>query len=393
MRRVSVFGATGSIGVATIELLQSQGGAEAFGIVALTGGRNTDLLARQARALRAEVAVTAHEECLEDLRAALAGSGIEAAAGPAALAEAADRPADWTMSAIVGAAGLVPGFRALAHGTTLALANKESLVTAGPLLLAEAAKHGARILPVDSEHSGIFQALVGEDMAAVERIVITASGGAFRDWPMERLAQATVAEASTHPNWAMGQRITIDSASMFNKALEVIETREFFGIDPDRIEVLVHPESLVHALVGFADGALMAHLGPPDMRHAIGYALNWPARAQLPVARLDLAQIGRLSFSAPDPERYPALRLAREVMAAGGLAGAAFNAAKEAALDAFIAGRVGFTEMAAVVEDTLERLAGEGGLGIPLADLDNVVEMDRLARIRAGEVIAARSGR
>ncbi|WP_343078918.1 1-deoxy-D-xylulose-5-phosphate reductoisomerase [Ostreiculturibacter nitratireducens] len=393
MRRVSVFGATGSIGVATIELLQSQGGAEAFGIVALTGGRNTDLLARQARALKAEVAVTAHEECLEDLRAALAGSGIEAAAGPAALAEAADRPADWTMSAIVGAAGLVPGFRALAHGTTLALANKESLVTAGPLLLAEAAKHGARILPVDSEHSGIFQALVGEDMAAVERIVITASGGAFRDWPMERLAQATVAEASTHPNWAMGQRITIDSASMFNKALEVIETREFFGIDPDRIEVLVHPESLVHALVGFADGALMAHLGPPDMRHAIGYALNWPARAQLPVARLDLAQIGRLSFSAPDPERYPALRLAREVMAAGGLAGAAFNAAKEAALDAFIAGRVGFTEMAAVVEDTLERLAGEGGLGIPLADLDNVVEMDRLARIRAGEVIAARSGR
>lgn len=393
MRSISVFGATGSIGAATFELLRARGGAEAFRVVALTGGRNTGLLAQQARALRAEVAVTAHEECLADLRAALSGSGIAAAAGAEAIAEAAERPADWTMSAIVGAAGLVPGFRALAHGGTLALANKESLVTAGPLLLAEAARHGARILPVDSEHSGVFQALVGEDIAAVERIVITASGGAFRDWPLGRLARATVAEASTHPNWAMGQRITIDSASMFNKALEVIETREFFGIDPDRIEVLVHPESLVHALVGFTDGALMAHLGPPDMRHAIGYALNWPERAPLPVARLDLAAIGRLSFSAPDPARYPALRLAREVMDAGGLAGAAFNAAKEAALDAFIAGQIGFTDMAHVVEETLARLSGEGGLGFPAASLDNVLAMDRLARIRAGEAIAARGGR
>jgi 1-deoxy-D-xylulose-5-phosphate reductoisomerase len=387
MRRVSVFGATGSIGESTFDLLMRQGGPEAVQAVALTGGRNVARLAEMARALKAEVAVTAHPDCLPELRARLAGSGVEAAAGPEALAEAADRPADWVMSAIVGAAGLVPGFRALAHGGTLALANKESLVTAGPLLMAEAARHGARILPVDSEHSAVFQALVGEDVAAVERVIITASGGAFRDWPLDRLAAATVAEASTHPNWAMGQRITIDSASMFNKALELIETREFFGIAPDRIEVLVHPESLVHALVGFADGALMAHLGPPDMRHAIGYALNWPDRRNLPVARLDLARVGRLTFSAPDPARYPALRLARDVMYAGGLAGAAFNAAKEAALYAFIAGRIGFTAMAGVVEEVLTQLSAGGGLQKAPDSLDTVLETDRAARARAEHVV------
>ncbi|MCL7463911.1 1-deoxy-D-xylulose-5-phosphate reductoisomerase [Phaeovulum sp. NW3] len=382
MRRVSVFGATGSIGESTFDLLMRQGGPTAFRTVALTGGRNVARLAEQARALRAEIAVTAHEDCLTDLRAALAGSGIAAAAGAQALIEAADRPADWVMSAIVGAAGLAPGFRALRHGGTLALANKESLVTAGPLLMAEAARHGARILPVDSEHSAVFQALVGEDMAAVERIIITASGGAFRDWPLERLAHATVAEASSHPNWAMGQRITIDSASMFNKALEVIETKEFFGIDPDRIEVLVHPESLVHALVGFRDGALMAHLGAPDMRHAIGYALNWPDRRDLPVARLDLAAIGALTFRAPDLTRFPALRLARAVMATGGTAGAAFNAAKEAALDAFIAGQIGFLDMARVVEAVLAEMSSAGGLGNAAISLDNVMATDAEARDR-----------
>lgn len=382
MRRVSVFGATGSIGESTFDLLMRQGGPTAFHTVALTGGRNVARLAAQARALRAEIAVTAHDDCLTDLRAALAGSGIAAAAGAQALIEAADRPADWVMSAIVGAAGLAPGFRALRHGGTLALANKESLVTAGPLLMAEAARHGARILPVDSEHSAVFQALVGEDMAAVERIIITASGGAFRDWPLDRLAHATVAEASSHPNWAMGQRITIDSASMFNKALEVIETKEFFGIDPDRIEVLVHPESLVHALVGFRDGALMAHLGAPDMRHAIGYALNWPDRRALPVARLDLAAIGALTFRAPDLTRFPALRLARAVMATGGTAGAAFNAAKEAALDAFIAGQIGFLDMARVVEAVLAEMSSAGGLGNAAISLDNVMATDAEARDR-----------
>jgi 1-deoxy-D-xylulose-5-phosphate reductoisomerase len=387
MRRITVLGATGSIGENTLDLIARRPGD--FRVVALTGGRNTKALAKQARELKAEVAVTAHLECYHDLKSRLAGSGVAVAAGPEALIEAAQRPADWTMSAIVGAAGLAPGFAALAQGNTLALANKESLVTAGPLLLAEAARHGARILPVDSEHSAVFQALTGEDIAAVERIIITASGGAFRDWPLERLAQATVAEASSHPNWAMGQRITIDSASMFNKALELIETREYFGVDPNRIEVLVHPQSLIHALVGFRDGALMAHLGAPDMRHAIGYALNWPVRTDLPVARLDLAAIGSLHFSAPDPVRYPALQLARQVMAAAGHAGAAFNAAKEAALDHFIAGGIGFLAMAEVVAATLERIAAENGLGNAPVSLDTVVEMDHLARIRAAEVIAS----
>ncbi len=393
MRRISIFGATGSIGESTFDLIRRQGGAETFRTVALTGGRNVARLAEMARALRAEVAVTAHDDCLPALRAALEGSGVEAAAGPRALLEAADRPADWIMSAIVGAAGLAPGFRALRHGGTLALANKESLVTAGPLLMAEAARHGARILPVDSEHSAIFQALVGEDIAAVERIVLTASGGALRDWPLERLARATLAEALAHPNWAMGQRITIDSASMFNKALEVIETREYFGVAPEMIEVIIHPESIIHSMVGYRDGAVMAHLGAADMRHAIGYALNWPARAELPVARLDFATLGQLTFRAPCDRRYPALRLAREVMAERGLSGAAFNAAKEIALDHFIGGGIGFADMAGVVEETLAALSRGDGLGKAPMALDEVLEMDGTARRVAGEAVRALAAR
>jgi 1-deoxy-D-xylulose-5-phosphate reductoisomerase len=387
MRSISVFGSTGSIGVSTLDLISQQGGCDRFRTVALTGGRNVALLAAQARRHHAEIAVTAHEDCLQGLRAALAGSGIECAAGEAAIAEAADRPADWAMSAIVGAAGLRPGLRTVMRGGTLALANKETLVAAGPLILAEAQRSGARILPVDSEHSGIFQALNGEDAAGIERITITASGGAFRDWPLDRLSAATVAEASTHPNWAMGQRITIDSASMFNKALEVIEAKEFFGVHPDAIDVLVHPESAVHALVTFRDGGMIAHLGAPDMRHAIGYALNWPGRSDNSVARLDLAALGRLSFSRPDPARYPALALGRSVMAAGGTAGAAFNAAKEAALDGFIGGRIGFMQMADVVEAALTRLSGDGTLGIPATSLDNIMGTDHAARRAADEEI------
>ena len=390
MRSISIFGATGSIGENTVDLIERAPGE--YRVVALTGGRNIARLAAQARSLRAEVAVTAHDELLGDLRDALAGSGVQAAAGAAAIAEAADRPADWTMSAIVGAAGLVPGLRTVARGGTLALANKESLVCAGPLLMATARANGARILPVDSEHSAIFQALTGEDMGAVERIILTASGGALRDWPLERLANATVAEALAHPNWAMGQRITIDSASMFNKALEVIETREYFGIDPGRIEVIIHPESLIHSLVGFRDGALMAHVGAPDMRHAIGYALHWPDRRDLPVARLDLAQVATLTFRAPDMARYPALRLAREVMAAGGLAGAAFNAAKEIALDAFIDGRIGFMAMSGVVEATLDAISRDCGLGNAPESLEVVLAMDNLARQVAQGIVAARAG-
>jgi len=388
-RRVSIFGATGSIGQNTIDLI-ARAPAQ-YQVVALTGGQNVAQLAADARRLGAQVAVTADPGKLDALRAALAGSPVQAMAGRAALLEAAAMPADWVMSAIVGAAGLAPGLIALQQGATLALANKESLVTAGPLLMATAGQHNARVLPVDSEHSAIFQALVGEDIAQVERIIITASGGAFRDTPMQDLAHVSVAQASSHPNWAMGQRITIDSASMFNKALEVIETKEFFGVSPQQIEVLVHPESMVHALVGFCDGALMAHVGPPDMRHAIGYALHWPQRKPLPVARLDLAAIGQLSFRAPDLARYPALRLAGEVMQAGGLAGAVFNGAKERALDGFIAGHIGFLEMAVLVEKVLSQLAGHPELANATLDLDNVAHADHLARRAVDALIAQRA--
>jgi len=391
MKRISILGATGSVGQNTIDLVRRDPGA--FAVVALTGGRNIARLAADARGLGAEVAVTADDTLLDDLRAALAGSGVEAAAGPAALIEAATRPVDWVMSAIVGAAGLAPGLAALGQGATLALANKETLVAAGPLVMAAARRHGARILPVDSEHSAIFQALRGEDPTAVDRIVITASGGAFRDWPLDRLARATPTEAATHPNWDMGQRITIDSASMFNKALEVIEAREFFGFDPDLIEVLIHPESLVHALVGFRDGAMIAHVGPPDMRHAIGHALYWPERPALPVARLDLAAAGSLTFREPDPRRYPALGLARAVMAARGLAGAIFNAAKERALDRFIAGQIGFRDMSEVVEEVLARMLPESGLDTAGFTLETVLDADARARACADAVVTQRTER
>ncbi|SEO28138.1 1-deoxy-D-xylulose 5-phosphate reductoisomerase [Salinihabitans flavidus] len=388
MKRVSIFGATGSIGQNTIDLIARA--PQDYQVVALTGGSNITRLAADARALGAEIAVTAHEDLRAPLMQALEGSGVEVAAGPAALLEAASRPADWIMSAIVGAAGLAPGLKAIEQGGTLALANKESLVTAGPLVLETARRHGTTLLPVDSEHSAVFQALRGEEMSAVERIVITASGGAFRDWTREQMARATPDEAAKHPNWDMGQRITIDSASMFNKALEIIETKEFFGCAPDQIEVLVHPESLVHALVGFTDGALMAHVGSSDMRHAIGYALHWPERRALPVERLDLARVGQLNFRAPDEARYPALRLAREVMAAGGLTGAVFNAAKERALDGFLDGRIGFLQMAEVVEEVLTRLSSECGLTNAALTLDTVAQTDQIARKTADTIMAER---
>lgn len=382
-RRVSIFGATGSIGENTVDLIART--PERYDVVALTGGRNVARLAQQAIALNAEIAVTAFDDCYGDLKEALAGTGVDVAAGQDALDDAACRPTDWVMSAIVGAAGLRPGMKVLEAGGTLALANKETLVTAGPLVMDTAKRTGARLLPVDSEHSAVFQALVGEDITAVERIIITASGGPFRGWSRDQLRRATLAQASAHPNWAMGQRITIDSASMFNKALELIETKEFFGISPEQIEVLVHKQSLVHALVGFNDGALMAHIGPSDMRHAIGYALNWPQRVKLPVERLDLAKIGALDFEAPDTQAFPALRLARDVMATGGLSGAAFNAAKEIALDLFIAGDIGFLDMAELVERVLVQLSAQfsikGGL-----DLDCVLEMDHLARQTAQDL-------
>ncbi len=384
MRRISIFGATGSIGQNTLDLIGRR--RDEFHVVALTGQGNIQQLAADARAFGAEIAVTGDPALYGDLKAALAGSGVEAAAGEAALLDAARREADWVMSAIVGAAGLPPGLAALETGATLALANKESLVCAGPLLLETACAHGATVLPVDSEHSAIFQALVGEDLSSVTRIVVTASGGALRDWPLEKLARATPEDAACHPNWDMGQRITIDSASLFNKAMELIETKEFFGIAPSKIEAVIHPESIIHALVGFSDGAMMAHLGPPDMRHAIGYALNWPDRKDLPVAALDLPKLGQLTFRAPEPDRHPALAIAKRVMEAGGLTGAAFNAAKERALDAFIAREIGFLDMARIVDRVVDHLLATGHTNAAIT-LDNVRHLDHLARVRAAEAI------
>ncbi len=383
---MTVLGATGSIGQSTLDLIARA--PEAYDVVALTGGRNVEQLAKDAIALNADIAVTCFDGCFDALSALLAGTGIEVAAGDAAVIEAAGRPADWTMSAIIGAAGLPPGLRAMENGGTLALANKESLVTAGPLLLATAKAHGATILPVDSEHSAVFQALVGEDLAAVERVIITASGGAFRDWPIEELANATLEQASSHPNWDMGRRITIDSASMFNKAMELIETKEFFGVAPSMIETIIHPESMIHAMVGFTDGALMAHVGPPDMRHAIGYALHWPERGHVPVERLDLAQLGQLTFRAPDDARYPALALARRVMEQGGLSGAVFNAAKERALDGFIDGRIGFVTMASVVERVMDNMSSDISPQNATLTLEDIEQADHLARVRADECMA-----
>lgn len=390
MRTVTILGATGSVGASAIDLIARA--PEDFAVEAVTGAANVDLLAREAVRLGARLAVTARDDLLDDLRRRLAGTGVEAAAGQGALTEAAARPADWTLNAVIGAAGLAPSMAVLARGGTLALANKETLVAGGPLVTATARRTGSAILPVDSEHSAVFQALRGEDTRAVERVVLTASGGAFRDWPLDRLARATPDEAATHPTWSMGRRITIDSASMFNKALELIEARELFDLDPAGIEVLIHPESIVHALVGFRDGALMAHLGVADMRHAIGFALHHPDRRDLPVARLDLAALGRLTFSAPDPARYPALALARRAMADGGLMGCVLNAAKEEALDAFCAGAIGFTDMARVVEaamDALPDLAGpRGGADSAVPSLDDVLEADGAARRAAAGIMA-----
>ena len=295
------------------------------------------------------------------------------------------------MSAIVGVAGLKPGLRALQGGATLALANKESLVSAGPLVLEAARASGATILPVDSEHSAIFQALQGDDPARVERVIITASGGAFRDRSLSELAYVTVEQASAHPNWDMGQRITIDSASMFNKAMEVIEAKEFFGFSSDQIEVVIHPESIVHAVVGHADGGMIAHMGAPDMRHAIGYALNWPERAPLPVERLDLASLGALTFRRADEARFKALRLAREVMAEGGHAGAVFNAAKDRALDHFIGGRIGFLDLTDLTEAALGTVLGGGEIGGAEITLESVARANHVTQHAVDAMIRARA--
>lgn len=376
VRRVSILGATGSIGQSTVDVLEALGGRDAFEVEAVTGAANIEGLAAAARRLGARIAVTADEARLDDLRGALAGTGIEAAAGEGALLEAAARPVDWTMAAIVGAAGLRPTLAAAETGATIALANKECLVSAGGLFLAAAEKAGAQVIPVDSEHSAIFQCIDAHAGRAPSKFILTASGGPFRDWPLERMAAMGPEEARAHPNFDMGLKISIDSASMFNKALEMIEARWLFGATSKTLDVVVHPQSIVHSAVCYPDGAMIAQMGLPDMRTAIGYALTYPARGELPVADLDLPALSRLDFEAPDEARFPAIRIARAAMDESELAGAALNAAKETALEAFIARRIGFLDMASVVENTLSRLT----LTASARDLQDVFETDRAAR-------------
>jgi 1-deoxy-D-xylulose-5-phosphate reductoisomerase len=379
-RSITILGATGSVGRSTMALLEAAPEG-AFAVEALVAGRDAVALAGAARRLRARVAVLADPAGLPALRDALAGTGIEAAAGEAAVIEAASRPADWTMAAIVGAAGLKPTLAALGRGGTLALANKEALVCAGDIVLRAVKAAGATLLPVDSEHNAIFQALDARDPAMIERIILTASGGPFRLASEAEMRAATPEKALRHPVWSMGAKISIDSATMFNKGLELIEAARLFPVPEARIEVLIHPQSTVHGLVQYADGSLLAQLGTPDMRTPIAHALAWPNRMQADVPRLDLAALSRLDFAAPDEARFPALRLAREALRAGQGATTILNAANEVAVERFLARRLGFLDIAGVVEATMERL---GTPDVP--DLDGVLDLDSAARSEAARV-------
>lgn len=389
-RRITILGSTGSVGRSTVALLDDAA-PDAFTVEALVANRDVAGLAEQAIRLRARCAVVADPACHAALRDALSGTGIEAAAGPDAVIAAAARPADWTMAAIVGAAGLPATLAALKRGGVLALANKESLVCAGEIVLATARAHGATLLPVDSEHNAIFQALEArgggaDPFATVEKIVLTASGGPCRTMTRAEMAAMTPEAAVRHPIWSMGAKISVDSATMMNKGLELIEAVRLFPVPEDRVEVLVHPQSTVHGLVQYADGSVVAQLGSPDMRTPIAHALAWPARMAAAVPRLDLVALGRLEFFAPDPVRFPALRLAREALRAGGGATTILNAANETAVGLFLDRRLGFLDIAAVVEDTL------GRLGSPLvADLSAILALDTAARHEAARIAATRA--
>jgi len=384
-RNISIFGATGSIGTNTLDLVRRD--ADSYKVVALSGAENIALLAALAKEFDAEIAVTANENRLDALRAALEGTGIEAAAGANAIAEAAARPVSWGMSAIVGAAGLRASMALARHGGILALANKESMVCAGDLLRAECAAHNTTLLPVDSEHSALFQALNGENRKSLRRLILTASGGPFKEYSQAQMAGVTPKQAMQHPTWNMGQRISIDSASMFNKALEVIEAKYLFECEAEQIEVVVHPQAIVHSMVEYIDHSIMAQMGSPDMRGAIGYALHWPGRRANPIEPLDFSRLGALGFSSPDEVKFPALRLAREALGMGGHAGAVFNAAKEAALDAFIARKIGFLEMASVVEKTLYHRHIEPIRDNTQTSLAEVLAVDAAARALANAEI------
>ena len=377
MKKISILGATGSIGQNTLNLISSE--TDNFKVVGLTGASNIDLLARSAVDFNADIVATADESKFSDLKGLLSGHKIEVCAGPSGILEVASQQADWVMSAIVGSAGLLPGLSALESGANVALANKESMVAAGPIMKRLSEANGVKLIPVDSEHSAIAQVIRGEERESLSKIIITASGGAFRNFSKSELVGVTPDQASTHPNWAMGQRITIDSASLFNKALEIIEAKEFFNLRASEIEVVIHPESLVHAIACFQDGGMKAHLGPADMRHAIAYALHEEKRLKLSLDEINLAEIGTLHFYEPDLEKYPSLKLGFEVVEHGGLAGAAFNAAKEEALDNFINYKLSFPGMADVVRATMDELNSRNELDNEL-EIERIMELDLLAR-------------
>ncbi len=378
MKTITILGATGSVGTSTLDLVERE--PDRFRVVALTANCDVDRLAAAAIRTRAEFAVVADEACLPALQAALSGTGVRAGGGPAAIREAAMSGAEWTMGAIVGCAGLNPVMAAIEGGRTVVIANKEPLVSAGEVILTAAARTGATLLPADSEHNAIFQCLDPTRLERVRRIILTCSGGPFRDWSLEQMRDVTPDQAVAHPNWSMGAKISVDSATCMNKGLELIEAARLFPIPHDRIEIVIHPQSVIHSLVDHVDGSVLAQLGPPDMRTPIAHTLAWPDRMPTPMAPLDLVAIGRLEFEAPDPVRFPALRLAREALDAGGARPAILNAANEVAVEAFLQRRIGFLEIAAIVEHIVTCYD-------PAApdSVDAVLAIDAEARILAGE--------
>ena len=381
-RSVTILGATGSVGRSTLDLVARAG--DRFEVTALTAHRDVAGLAELARRHRPKLAVIGDAALHGELQAALSGTGIQTAAGEGAIADAAASGADWTMAAIVGTAGLKPVMRALESGRTVALANKEALVSAGTLMIQAAAASGATLLPVDSEHNAIFQCFDRSRPESVRRIILTASGGPFRDWPLEKMRAATPDQAVAHPNWSMGAKISVDSATLMNKGLELIEAHRLFPVGAEAIEIVVHPQSVIHSLVEYVDGSVLAQLGAPDMRVPIAHTLAWPERMETPCQRLDLVAIGALAFEAPDPERFPALRLAREALAAGGAKPAILNAANEIAVASFLERRLGFLDIASLVGEVLARFDPPAPTSI-----DAVLEIDGEAR----RVAAALTGK
>jgi 1-deoxy-D-xylulose-5-phosphate reductoisomerase len=385
-RKVTILGSTGSIGVNTCDVVSHARkvyGEDAFPVAALTAQDNVDLLIAQARALKPELAVIGNEKWAAALRAGLAGTGIRTAAGRAGVIDAAARDSDFVMVAIMGAAAIEPALAAIGRGVIVALANKECVVAAGAVFREALEKSGAAVIPVDSEHNAIFQVLGSGDAGEVDVVTITASGGPFREWPLERMRAATVEEAVAHPNWAMGRKISLDSATLMNKGLELIEAHFLFALPPEKLNVLVHPQSVVHCLVSYEDGATMAHLSAPDMRTPIAHALSWPRRIASPSRRLDLAKLGNLTFHSPAHERFPALNLAIGSMRSGGLAPTVLNAANEIAVQAFLDRRIGFLDISRVVGETLDRDVAANGLA---GDLDTVLGADARARVLAEEI-------